>query len=35
MLISLNDDTIVGHGNGSYKIWGNIEGEASTEATAS
>lgn len=35
MLISLNDDTIQGHGNGSYKIWGDIEGEASTEATAS
>ena len=35
MLITLNDDTIVGHGNGSYKIWGDIDGEASTEATAS
>ena len=35
MLIALNDDTIEGHGNGSYKIWGDIDGEASTEATAS
>ncbi len=35
MLITLNDDTIAGHGNGSYKIWGDIDGEASTEATAS